>query len=155
MSIKLWTLIDGELTSHFSLHEFTVSASSQEKQTLVHTFAQVHYSVLEGLEKVRRDLAVHEGTECWIKITCAVRTEARNKELAEEYGWTDEGGTVARHSKHLPEYRGIAVDLYAYYKATGERVAPKLVGEIARRYFDYVKDTYRDGHIHADQRNHL
>ena len=59
---------------------------------------------------------------------------------------------MARRSKHLAEFGGIAVDVIAVVARTRERVPQKKLGEVCRCYFDWVKDDYADGHVHADNR---
>jgi len=141
--IKLYTDLGFDnLVSHFKLSEFENHDG----------FVMVHPGVLKGLELVRRDLSLTTRKAIYIIISCCVRTHKENEELAARLGWTDEGGLVSRTSKHLPEYGGIAVDFTAFYTDIKEHISRKLVGGIARRHFDFVKDTYSDGHIHADQR---
>ena len=84
-------------------------------------------------------------------VTDAVRTQADLERLA-RYGWVDQGGTVARQSKHLAVYGGIAVDLVAMVASTRRRIPQKTLGALCRRHFDWVKDDYADGHVHADNR---
>jgi len=141
--LALSVSIDGQTVSHFRLREF------ENRDGL----AMVHRSVVESLERVRRDLAVLLDAPVWIIITDAVRTPADLERLANRYGWIDEGGTVARHSKHLSQFGGIAVDLIAVVSHTRERVPQHVVGDVCRRYFDWVKDDYKDGHVHADNRS--
>ena len=140
--VKLLTEIDGEPHSNFRLREF------ENRDGL----AMVHSSVMDSLERVRRDLGAMMGETVWILITDAVRTQAGLERLAARLGWTDEGGLVARRSRHLAEFGGIAVDLAAVIARTRERVPQKTVGEVCRRYFDFVKDDYASGHVHADNR---
>jgi len=142
--IKIVTLLDGELVSHFTLNEF------ENKDG----FVMLHSSVPHALESIRRDLnAMDFGKgEVELIITGATRTKQENEELAARLGYTDQGGAVARHSYHLPQFGGVAVDFYARMSGTMERVNQKIVGDAARRYFDFVKDDYGDGHIHADNR---
>lgn len=130
------------LACHFSLHEFEMHEGT----------VLLHPSVLVSLEQTRADLCEEMGEEVCIAITCSTRSEAHNETLGEGLGWTDQGGTASRVSRHLPKYGGIAVDFYAYRKKGKRRIPQKVVGEIARRYFDYVKDDYKDGHIHGDNR---
>ena len=139
--ISLITKLDDELVSHFSLHEF----ENREGWCLL------HQTVVKGLEQTRRDLC-KLGRAVYIIITCSTRTTEWNNELGQIYGFTDEGGTVSRTSKHLPKYGGIAVDFKAVYADDNTLVPTSVVGSIARLYFDYVKSDYVDGHIHADQR---
>jgi hypothetical protein len=142
--IKIVTLLDGELVSHFSLNEFETGDG----------FVMIHSSIPHALESIRRDLNAIDldGGEVQIVITGSTRTQAENEELARRLGYTDQGGAVARHSYHLPQFKGVAVDFYARHKESLKRVPQKVVGDVARRYFDFVKDDYGDGHIHADNR---
>jgi len=140
--VKLYTEIDGELVSHFSLREFENA----------YGFVMIHASVPRALEQVRRDLCHEAGEEVQIVITDALRTEEELRRLAKRYGWTDEGGTVSRNSRHLARYGGIAVDIVARVRSTGARFPQDRVGAVCRRYFDFVKDDYPDGHVHADNR---
>ncbi|MCK5863365.1 MAG: hypothetical protein KAH38_12825 [Candidatus Hydrogenedentes bacterium] len=141
-NISLLTDLDGERISHFKLREF------ENKDGL----AMVHTNTLIALEKTRRALCTHYGTDVQILITDAVRTLEDLKRLAARYGWIDEGGTVARRSKHLAEFGGIAVDIIAVVTHNRNPVPPKVLGSLCRRYFNFVKDDYRDGHVHADTR---
>lgn len=141
--IPLLVHVDGEPCSHFRLREF------ENRDGL----AMVHSSTLESLERVRRELCAMVGETVWVIVTDAVRTRTDLERLAARLGWTDEGGAVARQSKHLAEYGGIAVDLIAVMASTRQRVPQKTLGEVCRRHFDWVKDDYRDGHVHADNRN--
>ena len=140
--VRLAAVVDGETLSHFRLCEFENGDG----------LAMVHRSVLESLERVRRDLCAEAGEEVWIIVTDAVRTQADLERLAARLGWTDEGGLVARDSRHLAKFGGIAVDVIAVVARTRERVPQKKLGELCRRYFDWVKDDYADGHVHADNR---
>ncbi len=143
--IPLMTLLDGEMVSHFRLREFENAEG----------LAMVHPSVLLSLEKTRRDLCALEGETVCVLITDAVRTAADMARLAARLGWTDEGGLVSRRSKHQAKYGGIAVDLVAVRAASGVRVSQRNVGLVCRKYFDFVKDDYADGHVHADNRGVL
>jgi hypothetical protein len=143
--IPLMTQLDGEAVSHFRLREF------ENREGL----AMVHPGVLLSLERVRRDLGDELGEEVWLIITGAVRTDADLERLAARFGWIDEGGTVSRDSKHLAKYGGIAVDLVAVIAASRERVSSVTLGRICRKHFDWVKDDYGDGHVHADNRGVL
>lgn len=140
--VRLLTCLDGEDVSHFRLREFENRAG----------LAMVHPALLESLERVRRDLCKMAAETIWIIITGAVRTEDDLERLAARYGWVDEGGTVARNSKHLAKFGGIAADLVAVNARTRQRVSQKGVGTVCRRHFDWVKDDYNDGHVHADNR---
>jgi len=140
--IKLYTDIDGELVSHFSLHEFENDGG----------FVMIHASVPRALELVRRDLCREVGEEVEIRITDAVRTKQELEQLARTHGWSDEGGTVSRNSKHLAQYGGIAVDIIALVRRTDRCVPQDRLGAVCRRYFDFVEDNYPDGHVHADNR---
>lgn len=140
--IPLTTILDGAPVSHFRLKEF------ENPEGL----AMVHRETLLSLEKLRRDLCALAGEEVWVIITDAVRTQADLEQLATRLGWTDQGGAVARDSRHLAKYGGIAVDLIAVVARTRARVPQRTTGDLCRRHFDYVKDDYRDGHVHADNR---
>lgn len=140
--VRLLTYLDGEPVSNFRLREFENADG----------LAMVHPKLLEALERTRRDLCEREGETVWVILTDAVRTQADLDRLAERYGWIDEGGTVARDSKHLAKHGGIAVDLVAVNARTKARVPKTELGEVCRKYFDYVKDDYADGHVHADVR---
>ena len=135
--------VDGERLAHFRLREFENGEG----------LAMVHASLLESLERVRRDLCAMAGETVWVIITDAVRTRADLERLAARLGWKDAGGAVARDSRHLAEYGGIAVDLIGVVARTRERVPQRAVGAVCRRYFDWVKDDYADGHVHADNRD--
>lgn len=141
--IPLTTVLDGIPVRHFKLREF------ENEEGL----AMVHARTLRSLEEVRRDLGALYGETVWVIITDAVRTRADLERLASRYGWTDEGGLVARQSRHLAAFGGIAADLKARVARTGKAVPQKTLGKICRRYFDWVKDDYTDGHVHADNRN--
>jgi len=117
-----------EMVSHFSLHEF------ENADGLV----MVHPTVLTGLERVRRRLNDSTGGPVSIIVTDAVRTRRDLDRLAERYGWVDEGGRVSRESRHLARYGGI--------------LPQRVVGDACREHFDWVKDDYPDGHVHADNR---
>lgn len=140
--VRLLVEVDGEPLSHFRLREFENADG----------LAMVHSSVLESLERVRRDLCQWAGEEVWVIILDAVRTRADLDGLAARLGWADEGGAVSRNSKHLAEHGGIAVDLVASMASTRRRIPQRTVGGICRRHFDWVKDDYKDGHVHADNR---
>ena len=145
--IKLYTpiTVDGRtmVPGNFNLKEF------ENKNG----FVMVHPSVLVSLELTRHALQEMTGSECSIIITCGTRTEAENEALGKRYGWIDEGGTVSRVSRHLSQCGGIAVDMKAVYTKNKRKVSQRKLGEAARRYFDYVKDDYADGHVHADNRS--
>lgn len=128
--------------SHFKLYEF------ENAEGLV----MIHPSVIESLEGVRAELCEIFGSEVAVIITDAIRTEADLFKLALEYGWIDEGGKVSRDSKHLTKHGGIAVDFTAEVKETRRDVPQWKLGQVAARYFDWVKDDYLDGHVHADNR---
>ena len=136
---------NGWTRSHFSLHEFA------NKEGL----AIVHPRLLEGLERLRDSLCVAYETDVPILLTCGTRTEKDNGLLAVRLGWIDEGGAVARESKHLPRYGGVAADIYAVLSRPGDpdgiRVPQHILAEHAKRFFSYVKADYPDGHVHVDQ----
>ncbi len=141
--VRLLAEIDGEAVSHFRLREFENGEG----------LAMVHASALASLERVRRDLCAAAGEEVWVIITDAVRTQRDLDRLAARLGWTDEGGTVARNSKHLSRHGGIAADLIAMTANGRRRIPQRELGRICRRHFDWVKDDYADGHVHADNRD--
>ncbi|MFA7693336.1 MAG: hypothetical protein GX117_04075 [Candidatus Hydrogenedentes bacterium] len=141
-NVVLHTKVDGVLYGNFKLREFENAEG----------LAMVHPTLLEGLERTRRDLGAYYGKTVYVIITSAVRTEQDNERLAKQLGWTEDGGLVSRGSYHLNRFGGIAVDLIAKEAETGRVVAQKTVGKICRRYFDWVKDDYADGHVHVDNR---
>lgn len=141
--VRLAVWIDGALVSHFRLCEF----ENEDGLAMIHT------STLTALEHVRHDLCEKYGEEVWVIITSAIRTEGENERLAAWLGWTDDGGLVSRDSKHLVKYGGIAVDFVAVVASSRQRVQQSVVGGMARKYFDWVKDDYSDGHVHGDMRN--
>ena len=141
--MRLTVRVDGDDCAHFKLREFENDAG----------LVMVHRSLLESLERVRRDLVQETGEEVWLIITNALRTQADLEQLAARLGWTDEGGAVSRNSKHLAKFGGIAVDLVAVVARTRARVPQRVLGATCRKHFDWVKDDYRDGHVHADNRD--
>ena len=140
--VRLVGVVDGEEVTHFRLCEFENRAG----------LAMVHSSLVHSLEGVRRELGAMAGEEVWVVVTDAVRTREDLARLAARLGWVDGGGLVARHSRHLAEYGGIAVDLVAVVAGSRRRIPQGTLGTVCRRFFDYVKDDYRDGHVHADNR---
>ena len=140
--VRIQTVLDGEIVSHFSLHEF------ENGDGLV----MVNSTLLESLERTRAELGRKFREEVCIVITDGIRTQADLERLGEQYGWTDDGGTVSRESKHLTKFGGIACDFRAQFKRTRYRIDSLLVGNIAREFFDWIKDDYMDGHVHADNR---
>jgi len=143
--VRLLATVDGEDAAHFRLREFANADG----------LAMVHPDLLCALERMRRELFAMAGEDVWVIIKDAVRTEADLARLAARLGWVDEGGAVARDSMHLAKYGGIAVDLVAIVAASRHRVPQATLGEVCRKHFDYVKDDYADGHVHADLRGHL
>ena len=143
--VKLSVTLDDEEARNFRLREFENAEG----------LAMVHASAMTSLEEVRRDLCAMAGETVWVMITNGVRTQADLTRLAARLGWTDEGGAVSRQSKHLARYGGIAVDLIAVVARTRARIPQKDLGAVCRRHFDWVKDDYRDGHVHADNRGVL
>lgn len=141
--IRLIAEVDGEELSHFRLKEFENAEG----------LAMLHSTALESLERVRRDLCALAGEEVWVLVTDAVRTQAELEVLAARLGWTDQGGLVSRRSKHLARYGGIAADLVAVRARDRQRIPQRQLGNLCRRHFDFVKDDYRDGHVHADNRD--
>ena len=114
-------------------------------------YVMLHSSILEGLEAVREIINEELGTPIGIFITNAVRTQGDNNRLASKLGWTDQGGTVSRTSKHLWKYGGIAVDIIGVFLDNGEIMDQKMLVPICQEHFDWVRD-YKDGHIHCDNR---
>ena len=131
------------ISPHFWLHEFEMHEGT----------VMIHPSVIPSNESTRADLCERYGEEVEIIITGSTRSETYNEILGESLGWTDQGGLVSRVSRHLTRYGGIAEDCYARIKRTKKRVPQSVLGEIARRHWDYVKDDYADGHVHMDNRN--
>lgn len=129
-------------TSHFRLSEFENNDG----------LAMVHSSILTSLEKVRFDLFQEIGHTVHVIITSAVRTAAHNLFLASTLGWLHNGGLVSRDSMHLPKYGGIAVDLKAFIADSHHPIPQLQLGAACWSHFDWVKDDYADGHVHADNR---
>jgi hypothetical protein len=142
--VRLLTVLDGEPVSHFRLREFENADG----------LAMVHPDLLLALERVRRELNDMAGETVWVVVTDAVRTQADLERLAAGLGWTDGGGAVSRDSLHLARYGGIAVDIVAVMANSRHRVPQRTLGTVCRRHFDFVKDDYADGHVHADLRDH-
>jgi len=140
----LWGDWGREYGCHFRLSEF------ENADGLV----MVNPSVVRSLELTRFVLCQQYDREVQIIIKDAFRTEADNNRLGEKLGWTDEGGLVARDSKHLAKYGGIAVDIVARYREGDKwiRVPQEILAAACRDHFDYVKADYKDGHVHADNR---
>lgn len=128
---------------HFRLREF------ENREGL----AMVSPGVMWALERVREKLRATYTETVWIIITDAVRTQADLERLAARFGWAAEGGAVSHTSKHLAKYGGIAVDIKATVASTRERIPQVTLGAICRAHFDWVKDDYADGHVHADNRD--
>ncbi len=131
------------VVTHFRMKEF------ENKNGWV----MIHRSVMVSLTGLREELEKMFGEEVEIIITDSTRTPQENEELGKRLGWTDERGIVARDSRHLERYGGIAVDFYARLKRNKQRIPGKEIETICRKYFDFVKAHYKDGHIHADNRN--
>lgn len=130
--------------SHFRMREFENDDG----------LCMVDSSVVASLERVRRELSMLEDCGVQIVITSGIRTEADNERLARSRGWTEEGGAVARDSRHLVKYGGIAVDIYARKRVGGVWVLLDQtdVAKVCKEHFNYVKSSYADGHVHADNR---
>jgi len=143
--IRLLTTLDGEDVAHFRLREFANADG----------LAMVHPELLLALERVRRELNAMAGETVWVIVKDAVRTQTDLDRLAARLGWADEGGSVSRDSMHLAKYGGIAVDLIAVIANSRHRVPQATLGKVCRRHFDFVKDDYADGHVHADLRGRL
>lgn len=143
--VRLLSTLDGEDVAHFRLREFANADG----------LAVVHPELLLALERVRRELNAMAGEAVWVIVKDGVRTEADLSRLAARLGWADEGGSVSRDSMHLAKYGGIAVDVIAVITNSRHRVPQVTLGNICRRHFDFVKDDYADGHVHADLRGRL
>jgi hypothetical protein len=143
--VLCWEYDGSILESHFKLREF------ESRSGLV----VVDSKLVRLLELVRRDLCVIYRQDVQIIITSGTRTEAENEELGERLGWCEDGGSVARDSRHLPKYGGIAVDCYARIRSgVGWEIVPQsTLGSACRVYYAHVKDDYADGHVHADCRH--
>jgi hypothetical protein len=139
-----WEYDGATIESHFKLREFESEIG----------LVVVDSELVRRLELVRRDLCEVYRQDVQIVITSGTRTEAENEKLAKRLGWCEDGGAVARDSRHLPKYGGIAVDGYARLRqgATWQIVPQKTLGSACRVHFAYVKDDYDDGHVHADCR---
>jgi len=141
--IQLVSPLTGE-PGHFHLREFANADG----------IVAVHRCLLKSLELVRADLARAHGSEVYVVVTSGTRTQKDLERLAALYGWTDDGGKVSRTSKHLIKYGGIAADIKAIVAGSYWHVPQDQLGAICRRHFDWVKDDYDDGHVHADNRNY-
>lgn len=130
--------------SHFRLSEFEDCRG----------FVMLDGRVVDALERVREDLVRAEEKEVEIVVTDCTRTTEDNERLGARHGWTSEGGRVARDSRHLDKYGGIAVDFVSRYRdgETWVYLSGAVVGAVARRYFSFVKDDYSDPHVHCDMR---
>jgi len=137
----VWLAADQPPGSHFRLREF-LSPSG---------VAVVRSDLLRALEGLRAALCEAAGEEVFIRISSGTRTQADQVRLAQRLGWTDEGGLVARNSRHLPQYGGIAADLYARTRS-GRNIPQKELAAVCRRFFPFVKADYADGHVHVDMR---
>jgi len=143
--IALYPTIDGLTESHFTLREFQNRAG----------WAMVHPSMINSVHQTRAGLnAISRDGEVELLITDCVRTPQQLIALAAKYGWTDEGGIVARRSFHLFEFGGIAADFKARYKKTCIYLPARQVYNVAQLYFDYAK-YYDDGHVHGDNRKQV
>jgi hypothetical protein len=142
-----WKYEGAVLDSHFRLCEF------EGEDGLV----VVDSGLVRSLEHVRRELCAFYRHEVQIVIKSGTRTEAENERLAEKHGWVENGGKVARDSRHLPRYGGIAVDVRAQYRKGGVlvHIEQATLGSACRAHFAFVKDDYPDGHVHADNRTAL
>jgi len=137
----VWLAADQPPGSHFRLREF-LSPSG---------VAVVRSDLLRALEALRAHLSAQAGEEVFIRIASGTRTQADQVRLAQRLGWTDEGGLVARYSRHLPSYGGIAADIYARTRG-GRNIPQQELAAVCRRFFPFVKADYRDGHVHVDMR---
>lgn len=135
---------DIQVSEHFKLYEF-------EDRVFDHVVV-LHRLTLERLEGLHRALSDELKHDVAIIVTCGTRTTRTNNQLAKLLGWVDEGGLVSHHSKHLPEFGGIAVDFYVIDQDTGQMVPTGKVAHQARLFFDVVLDDYPT-HIHVDLRD--
>jgi hypothetical protein len=142
--VLMWCGPEGLTKSHFKMSEFESAAG----------YCMVDSDLLDVLERTRADLCETYGVDVQIVIKSGLRTEADNGRLAEKLGWVDDGGLVARDSRHLPKYGGIAVDIRARYRKADEwvYVPQATLGSACRAHCTFVKDDYPDGHVHADCR---
>jgi len=145
-NLRIAVELNGQwVITHFKLKEFENENG----------WVMIHRSVIVSLTKVREELAKQHGDEVEIIITDSTRTPQELEELGNKLGWIDEGGIVARDSKHLEKFGGIAVDFYARFKQSKKRIPSYQIEGICRKYFDYVKADYTDGHVHADNRRQI
>lgn len=141
-NIKIYSDVDGTLSSHFILYEF----ANREGWVIVHE------RVPWALENIRAALnARYAPREVRIRITNTTRTRAQNELLARRYGWTSDGGKVSKRSFHLVDFGGIAVDFVCYFADDNSVLSPFEVAKVSALYFEYVKP-YEDGHTHGDFR---
>ncbi|MHC4622040.1 MAG: hypothetical protein ACYTEQ_30230 [Planctomycetota bacterium] len=158
-AIRIWTYLDGEWVSNFSLYEF------ESKRTGI---VVIHPSVPLSAEFMRRDLSDAYGCEVGIFITSGSRTDEDSRILAEGdpaagipgLGWIDEGGAVSRDSRHLIRNGACAIDFEARLKrhrhswesdSWSPVIPPEEVALFARQRFDFVKTYAR--HTHVDNRD--
>ena len=129
---------------NFTLAEFKDNMTDQ---------AMIHPWNIVCLERLRSRLEAELKTKIRITITSGLRSEAKNRKLAETLGWTDAGGKVSRNSKHLPKYYGVAQDIMPkQFKNGSYRSVPKkVILPILEELFDFVKGPYP--HYHVDNRN--
>jgi len=137
----VWLSADQPPDCHFRLKEFLSPTG----------VAVVRSDLLRALEALRRALCEAAGEEVLVRISSGTRTMADQVRLAQRLGWTDQGGLVARDSRHLPQYGGIAADLYARTRS-GRDIPQRVLAAVCTRFFPFVKADYRDGHVHVDMR---
>lgn len=110
----------------------------------------VHPALLTGLQ-VLRDLMCKElNRPCAIMITSGTRTEADLQRLASTLGWIDQGGKVARDSKHLVKHGGVAADIKVLDVRGASYISTREVEKYAKGLFDFI--LRYDTHVHVDQR---
>lgn len=131
--------------THFNLKEFENDNG----------WVMIHRSVIVSLTQVRKELTKMFGDEVEIIITDSTRTPQDLEKVGNKLGWVDKGGVVSRNSKHLEKFGGIAVDFYARFKQSKKRIPSYQIEAVCRKYFDYIKTDYADGHIHADNRKQI
>lgn len=145
-NLRIAVELNGQwVVSHFNLREFENDNG----------WVMIHRSVIVSLTQLREELTKMLGEEVEIIITDSTRTPQELENLGKKLGWIDEGGVVARDSKHLEKFGGIAVDFYARFKQSKKRIPSYQIEGLCQKYFDYVKANYADGHIHVDNRKQI
>jgi len=142
-NIKIFSDIDGQLVSNFTLEEFENP----------HGWVILRAETPRALEHVRDAFnARYHPDKIIVIVTDCTRTPDQNERLALRYGWSHQGGAVAKNSFHLVQYGGIAVDFVVYNSTRLVPIPPAEVKPVADLYFSYVQ-CYDDGHVHGDLRS--